>query len=181
MKAVALGDSITEGFMCHPEENWVSIIGRELGITIFNRGRCGDLTRNMLNRFSRHVLHLRPSHCIILGGTNDAFCEIFLDDYADNIETIVKYCQEASIIPIIGIPTPCLSYPEEIILQEYRTWIKDYSQSQKISFIDFYSVLADTSSMTGNQEYLLDDVHPNSEGYRRMAEEAKGVLRLLMR
>lgn len=177
MRVVALGDSITEGYMCYPEDGWVSIVGRELGITIYNLGTCGDLTRNMRRRFRHQVLRLRPSHCIILGGTNDAFCDISLDDYSENIEIMAEYCQNNSIIPIIGIPTPSLSYPEEFILQEYRGWLKEYAASQKITIIDFYSVLADTISMIAKQEYLLDEVHPNIQGYRVMADAANEVLK----
>ena len=167
--------------MCYPEDGWVSIMGRELGVTIFNLGTCGDLTRNMRRRFRNQVLSLIPSHCIILGGTNDAFCDIPLDDYSENIEIMVKYCLNNSIIPIIGIPTPCLSYPEEYILQEYREWLKEYAECQQITIIDFYSTLADTVSMIAKREYLLDEVHPNIEGNRMMAETAKEVIKGLIK
>ena len=180
MRVAALGDSITEGYMCHPEENWVSITRRELAITMYNLGNCGDLTRNMLNRFSQQVLRLSPSHCIILGGTNDAFCDVPQTDYGDNIDRIAGSCQENGIIPILGMPTPCLSPSEEFILQEYRDWLREYSLSKKIMSIDFYSVLLDTASMTGKQEYFLDDVHPNKAGYRVMAEAAKKILSSLL-
>lgn len=176
MKVVALGDSITEGYMCCPQDGWVAIVERELGIETVNLGVCGDLTSNMRRRFRHQVLSLRPSHCIILGGTNDAFCDISLADYSENIEIMVKYCQSNAIIPIIGIPTPSMSYPEEFVLQEYREWLKEYVESQNITIIDFYSVLADTVSMIAKQEYLLDEVHPNIKGYRAMADAAKGVL-----
>ncbi|NLI91696.1 MAG: lysophospholipase [Peptococcaceae bacterium] len=176
MRIAALGDSITEGYLCYSQDCWVSIVGKELGITMYNLGVSGDLTRNMRRRFRHQVLPLAPSHCLILGGTNDAFCDIEIDDFSENVEIMVEYCINNHIIPILGIPTPCLAYPQEFILQEYRGWLKEYAENNKIQIIDFYSALADTDSMIANQEYLLDEVHPNVEGYRVMADVAKAVI-----
>jgi acyl-CoA thioesterase-1 len=176
MRIAALGDSITEGYLCYPQDNWVSIVAKELGIEMYNLGVSGDLTRNMRRRFRHQVLPLAPSHCIILGGTNDAFCEIDLEDYSENMEIMVEYCLNNQIVPILGTPTPCLAYPEEFVLQDYRGWLKAYAETHKIPIIDFYSALADTEAMIAKQEYLLDEVHPSIEGYRIMADAAKSVL-----
>ncbi|KUO60475.1 MAG: hypothetical protein APF84_06350 [Gracilibacter sp. BRH_c7a] len=176
MRVAALGDSITEGYMCYPQDGWVNIVERELGIEIFNFGVCGDLTRNMHRRLRQQVLSINPSHCIILGGTNDAFYDMSLDDYIENMKVMIECCQENDIIPIIGVPTPCLSCPEESILQEYRRWLKEYAVSHVISIIDFHVGLTDTISRMAKKEYLLDEVHPNVKGYRIMADAAKDVL-----
>lgn len=176
MRIAALGDSITQGYLCYPEDCWVSLVEKELGIKIYNFGVPGDLTRNMRRRFRRQVLPLNPSHCIILGGTNDAFCEISLEDYSENMEIITEYCLNNSIIPILGLPTPSLAYPGEFVLQEYRAWILEYAEKQQITVIDFYSAMVDAVSKIAKQEYFLDEVHPNIEGYRVMADTAKEVL-----
>lgn len=176
MRIAALGDSITEGYLCYPQDCWVSLVEKELGYIMYNLGVSGDLTRNMRRRFRHQVLPLSPSHCIILGGTNDAFCEISPEDYSENIEIMTEYCLNNSIVPILGIPTPCLAYPEEFILQEYRSWLMEYASKQQITVIDFYSAMVDTVSMIAKEEYFLDEVHPNIEGYRVMADTAKEVL-----
>lgn len=175
MKIAAMGDSITEGYMCNPRDGWVSIVGRDLGIKMFNLGVPGDLTRNMKRRFQRQLLSLAPSHCLILGGTNDAFCEIDLDDYSENIMFMVEYCVKNGIVPILGLPVPSLG-PEEFILQEYREWLKEYEEKEKIQIIDFYSSFLDSQG-TIKEEYYLDEVHPNAAGYRIMAEVAKIAIR----
>jgi len=176
MRVAAMGDSITEGYLCFPQDNWVAIVETELGIKMYNLGVCGDLTRNMRRRFRSQVLTLAPSHCIILGGANDAFCDISLEDYSENVEVMVEYCVNNGIVPILGIPTPCLAYPEEFVLQEYRAWLKEYAEEHSIKVIDFYAALADTEAMIAKEEYLLDEVHPNIDGYRAMADVAKQVL-----
>lgn len=176
MRIAALGDSITEGYLCFPQDCWVSIVERELGITMYNLGESGDLTRNMKRRLRHQVLPLAPSHCIILGGTNDAFCEIQLEDYSENIEIMVAHCIKNKIVPLLGIPTPCFAYPEEFLLQEYRAWLKEYAEKEKIRMIDFYSALTDGGETMGKPEYFLDEVHPNIEGYRKMADAVKEVV-----
>ncbi|MGI6450537.1 MAG: GDSL-type esterase/lipase family protein [Desulfitobacteriia bacterium] len=176
MRIAALGDSITEGYLCYPQDSWVAIVARELGVEMYNLGVCGDLTRDMRRRMRRQVLPLTPSHCLILGGANDAFCQVALEDYSENIEIIVEYCLRFDIIPILGIPTPTLAYPEEFILQEYRAWLLEYAEKSRIAVIDFYASLVDATGMMARPELLLDEVHPNVEGYRAMAEKAKEVI-----
>ncbi|HHV65004.1 MAG TPA: lysophospholipase [Peptococcaceae bacterium] len=179
MRVVALGDSITEGYLCYPQDSWVAIVANELQIEMYNLGICGDLTRDMRRRMRRQVLPLAPSHCIILGGANDAFCQVDLEDYSENIEIIVEYCWRNDIIPVLGIPTPTMAYPEEFILQAYRDWLREYAEEKKITIIDFYAALVDATGMMARQEFFLDEVHPNVEGYRAMAEAAGKVLRRL--
>lgn len=175
LRIAAMGDSITQGYLCNPCDGWVSIIERELNIKMYNLGVPGDLSRNMKRRFVHEVLPRGPSHCIILGGTNDAFCDVSLDDYSENIEIMVDNCRNNGIAPIIGLPTPCLAYPEELILEEYRGWLKEYADLEGLYVIDFYSALLDIGNMAVREEYFIDEVHPNAGGYRMMADAAKAL------
>lgn len=176
MRAIALGDSITEGYLCNPKESWVHLAGKGLGIEIYNLGVCGDMTLNLRRRFRHEVAKVNPTHCIIMGGVNDAFCAVDLADYSENIKILGELCLQANIIPILGIPTPVLAFPEEFVLQEYRAWLKVYAEQQKISLIDFYSPLVDPLASIAKSEYFFDEVHPNVQGYRVMADQAIKVL-----
>src|SRR3990170_5815970 len=88
---VAFGDSLTVGFQYPaPSSLWneetpytdflqvkvanmLNLIGQLGSITVQfrNRGVNGDVTSNMVIRFKRDVIDLKPECAIILGGSND--------------------------------------------------------------------------------------------------------------
>jgi len=84
-------------------------------------------------------------------------------------------CRNNGNASIIGPPTPCLAYPEEMILEEYRCWLKEYVELEGLYVIDFYSALLDIGNMAVREEYFIDEVHPNAGGYRKMADAAKAL------
>ena len=73
---VAIGDSLTYGFPFSPRYSWVFAVGNSAGLTMINKGVCGETTEDMLRRFKRDVIELHPDHVIITGGSNDAFAGI---------------------------------------------------------------------------------------------------------
>jgi hypothetical protein len=137
MRVAAMGDSITEGYLCFPQDNWVAIVETELGIKMYNLGVCGDLTRNMRRRFRSQVLPLAPSHCIILGGANDAFCDISLEDYSGKRGSHGGILRQQRHRSHPGDTYALPGLPEEFVLQEYRAWLKEYAEEHSIKVIDF--------------------------------------------
>ena len=47
MKFVCIGDSLTYGYGAAPGEGWVELLSRQPGLTVLNRGECGDTTAGM--------------------------------------------------------------------------------------------------------------------------------------
>lgn len=77
---VCFGDSLTAGFQSPtPEfpETRETPYGAFLQERLRGRaqvhvsGVCGELTGEMVGRFARDVLALKPSYAVVLGGTND--------------------------------------------------------------------------------------------------------------
>jgi len=180
MKIIALGDSITQGFPYGPRESWVYYTARELNLNIINKGICGDLTWNMLKRFQLDVVASDPTHVLILGGTNDAFLGCPLEEVSTNFTAMVEMACQHGITPVIGLPIPSLSEPEEVILMSYREWLQDYAQSKRIKIIDFYAPFkAAIEAGTGMRLYV-DEVHPSVWGYELMGKTAVESLRDLI-
>jgi acyl-CoA thioesterase I len=170
MKIVAIGDSITEGYPFTNQESWVEYLAQELKCQVLNQGICGDLTTGMCERFRRDVLAYDPSHVIILGGANDAYEKILLESVGANFIVMVELCEQHSIIPILGLPTPCLLPKEEQLLMEYRNWLKSYADEEDIMVVDFYSPFFDRIEAGQGAQLFVDDVHPSIEGYALMGE-----------
>lgn len=175
--AVAIGDSITYGYPYRPEYSWTALAARELGITILNKGVCGETTGDMRARFAQDVLPHRPQLVIIMGGTNDAFLHIRPQEVADNLAGMVQAAREAGIVPVLGMPIPS-NYPEdEVMLDQYRQWLREYAAREKVALIDFYSPMLAPGGAALREGLHVDGVHPSEAGYQVMARAAVDALR----
>ncbi len=74
-KVVAFGDSLIEGVGSTAGNDFVSLVGRKLGIEIVNKGKSGDTTESALMRVG-DVLLEKPGIVILLLGGNDALRRI---------------------------------------------------------------------------------------------------------
>ena len=80
-KLICLGDSLTFGAGVTRRDCWTSLVQRECGWTVVNRGISGDTTGGMLVRLHRDVLGpaLEERRCggdcrvLVMGGSNDIF------------------------------------------------------------------------------------------------------------
>lgn len=180
LKIVAIGDSITYGFPYLPDYSWVQLAANKLGLHMINKGINGDTTGGMLERFAIDVLAHKPSHVLIMGGANDAFERIAVQEVAANISQMVNTAINQAIVPVIGLPTPC-NFPEEALLAKYRQSLCRYAETNDIAVLDFYSAMLHPSGQGMNSGLHIDGVHPNEAGYRVMATVAVEFLRKLGR
>ena len=171
LKIVAIGDSITYGYPYSPDFSWVNLVAKKLQTEFFNKGINGDTTTGMLNRFKKDVLTLKPSHVIIMGGTNDAYNGTNIDLVINKIHNMVQLALENRIIPIIGLPIPCNDSSVEDLLEQYREEMHQHALQNNINFIDFHNVMVDQSRYI-MEEFHCDGVHPSQLGYKTMADVA---------
>ncbi len=176
LRIVAIGDSITYGFPYLPQLSWVNLAGQTLGVTILNKGINGDTTAGMLARFNSDVLNYAPSHVIIMGGTNDAFAGVEAEEVSHNMAGMVNKASLNGIVPVVGIPVPCIYPQDESILALYRTDMRQYAAEGSLPVIDFYAYFLEHGSGRIKAELYADIVHPNEEGYRAMSTVAAAIL-----
>ncbi len=105
-KIVCIGDSLTAGYGLEPNENWPFLLAKELKIEVINSGISGDTTSGMLARFKAMVIDHKPTHTIIMGGTNDLSLNLTDEQILSNILAMTRYARHHNIETIIGIPTP---------------------------------------------------------------------------
>lgn len=171
VKVVGMGDSITFGFPYSPSHSWFNIVSKRLKITGVNQGICGDTTAGMINRFHQDVLQFNPQYVTIMGGTNDLYMGVPIEDIINNILAMVRLAIEHEIVPIVGIPIPCNELEASYGLEQLHKELKQVSIIQQIDYIDFYEALV---GKNGSIRLGLDSdgVHPNLKGYIEMADVA---------
>jgi len=177
-KLVCMGDSLTEAYLVDDSVGWCSLLSKELGIEVINSGISGDTTGGMLARFQTMVLDHKPSHVIIMGGTNDLSFNLSNQLIFSNIYAMTRLAKYNGIEPIIGIPVPVyfngnddtdgfylglksLSERMVILQNEMRQMVIE----DNFLMIDF------AAGMTENL-FLEDKVHPNEAGHKQMMENA---------
>ncbi len=182
MKIVCIGDSLTAGYKLNRKYLWTSLIGEKLEFDIVNKGIAGDTSAGVLARFKDDVIKYRPSHVLIMVGTNDFIWNVPIEVVKANIATAIYHAFANNIFPIVGISIPVI--PEEAHknwsmcddflrvndkITELRDWIFRFSKDTNFKVIDFYSYFSKEIERGNAEVYYSDGVHPSVAGNKLMA------------
>ena len=179
MKILCLGDSLTETYGIDQKVGWVNLLNNKKNASAINAGICGDTTSGMLARCERLLLQYKPSHLIVLGGTNDLWFGIKDEYIISNIQAITSHAKYHEVEVIIGLPTLSNNLNELNFIQEnysecirhFRLTLIRYCQLEDKPYIDF------NLNMTFNH-FLDDGLHPNEEGQNVMLKNVEHVLKI---
>jgi len=176
-----------------PGENRVVFLGDEItqGLTPFfpnkpylNRGIEHQTTPQMLVRFRKDVIELKPKVVIIQAGTND------LAGYTgpategtigENFMSMVELAKVHGIRVVLASVTPvCDCFKNQTARRPQgkiiglNGWIKDYAQRSGSVYLDYYGALAEGRNF--KKELTTDGLLPNEAGYRVMAPLAEKAI-----
>ena len=180
---VALGDSITEGYIDGHDDlrdTWAFRAGAQLGVPIVNAGVSGQGFYDGLRMLDGEALVLSGiTDCIVLLGTND-------------LSGVPDSKLQANMIELMERLMPfCRTWTGTLLPKEYanngkyeevkasrlamNAWIRTHRQPD---VIDFEAVMHAPDSVHRFIDGLDEDgVHPNAAGHRVMADEVVRVLR----
>ena len=169
--AVFFGDSITEGWPQFNPSFFDSnnFVGRGIG---------GQTTPQLLLRFRKDVLGLRPKKVILLAGINDIAENtgpISLEAIMDNIKGMTDMAKANEVEMILCAVLPANSFPwRPSIIPTHKViklnkMIKAYAQENNLIYVDYYTPMVDDEQgLISTLGY--DTVHPNKAGYALMEE-----------
>ncbi len=164
--AVFMGDSITD-FWAKRHSDFFK------NNNFIGRGISGQVTAQMLTRFRRDVVDLKPKFVLILAGTNDVARN---DGYISNeniVGNIISMCEISKankITPVICSVLPAAEYPWRKMInsvdaiKKINDMLKKYAEENGIAYIDYYSSMVD-EKFGLPKKYANDGIHPTSEGY----------------
>ena len=178
-RAVFLGDSITDDWPLNqyfPSKPFI------------NRGISGQITGQMLGRMKADVLDLKPRVVVVLGGTNDLARGVKLSVIQNNLAMIAALAEAHGVKLVMASILPVSDYhkskdpdyersrhrpPDKIL--ELNKWTRRMCAEHGFIYLDYHSRMADG---IGHLEAALssDGLHPNSEGYKRMAPIAEAAI-----
>ncbi len=173
LRVVFLGASITRRWDLEKYFPEIHPINRSIG---------GQLVFDMLPRFKRDVLDLKPRAVVI------KFCSINirprmpLSVLKDGMAMMVQLSLANDVIPIVSTIIPA-GKPEAHIgdfsvvdtLAEFNFWVRDYARENGIALIDYAAAIQDEHGFLP-RECSVDPVHLNEKGYDIIAGAARPVI-----
>lgn len=169
-RIVVLGDSLSEGVgASSPENGYVGILERRIGVTIINKGVSGDTVGAAKNRLESDVLNENPDIVMILLGGNDAIRrtpreEVFLDLR----EIITRVHEKGAVVLLVGVQGSILG-------DRYKEGFADLAEETGAAFVP--DIL---DGIIGVPSLMSDTIHPNDAGYLKMADRIAPTLNELV-
>ncbi|MFY0572423.1 SGNH/GDSL hydrolase family protein [Archangium lansingense] len=179
---VALGDSITEGYIDELDDTrlaWPSVAETKLGVPIVNAGVSGQGFYDALLNLDAEVLVLEGiTDCVVLLGTND-LAGLTVDKLQARMSSLTERLR-----PFCRVWVGTLLPKEKSNHGAYET-VKTQRLEMNAWIRDTFPDVIDFESVTRRPDnvhlfldgLVVDGIHPSAEGHRVMATEAARVLR----
>ena len=184
-RVVFMGDSITDSWDAPNNGGFFP------GKPYINRGISGQTTPQMLIRFRRDVIELKPKVVVILAATNDLAGNTgptTLEAIEDNLMTMAELARAHNIRVVFASLLPVSDYevrngqpiiqtkrrpPEQI--KALNEWMKAYAATHRLTYLDYFSAMVDEKGFL-KDELSNDGLHPNPAGYAVMNPLAEAAI-----
>ncbi|HUV30016.1 MAG TPA: GDSL-type esterase/lipase family protein [Acidobacteriota bacterium] len=151
-------------------------------VSILNRGVGGQLVPQMLARFKRDVVDLRPRAVVIKFCSINIRPQLPLAVLKDGMEMMTQLARANDITPVVSTIIPA-GKPEAHIgdfsaadsLRAFNTWVRQYAEVNSLYLIDFAAAIEDDDGFLP-RDCSTDPVHVNERGYTILAAAARPVI-----
>lgn len=178
MTIVALGDSLTQGWMVRKgyidflEEMLVERYPRS-NPSILNRGIPGDTAEGGLQRVRMDVIDENPDCALIQFALNDAFTGYSAERFRNNIQAIISNIREDTDAEIVLVTSVCLGNAlEDSMANRFYSQLESLAIENELPLARVHEYWKERIAAGIEFRTLVqfDQVHPTTEGYRLMAE-----------
>jgi len=148
-------------------------------IETFNAGISGDTTRGALERIDRDVLAHRPHLVTIMFGMND-MTRVPPDEYRANLAEIVARCRQAGAEVILCTSNSVRETPGRPMqtLERFMQIVRELGRELSVPVADCFAAFEARRAADPAEWSLLlsDEIHPNMDGHKRIAEKIAATL-----
>lgn len=165
-------------------ENMLAVYYPEIKIRVTNSGISGNTSRDLLNRFDRDVVDLKPDWVSICIGINDVWrqfdcpampdTQVMPEEYQSNLETMILKIKNS--VKGIFILSPYIMEPnsEDMMrsrMNEYVEICRKLAEKHNCIFVDFQKMYEAYCKIRHSSYIAWDRIHPNQVGATLMAKE----------
>lgn len=166
---VCFGDSLTAGYGAGKDEDYPSVLRAKVDLPVINAGVGGNTTADALVRLEQDVLTHNPKIVIITLGANDFMRKLPAEEVVRNMGTIIDRIQEKGAMVVWA------RVKAGLFGDAYGEDLKKLAREKRIILIP--DIL---KGILFDPRYKYDQIHPNGEGYRIMAERIYERVRPLL-
>ena len=178
-----LFDNVGRGYV-RVIENMLATYYPEVFVRVTNSGISGNTSRDLLARFDRDVVDLKPDWVSICIGINDVWRQfdcpamrsnhVYPEEYERNVETMILKVKDS--VKGIFILSPYIIEPlrEDAMrkrIDEYVAICKKLAEKHGCRFVDFQQMFEDYCKIRHSSYIAWDRIHPNQIGATLMARE----------
>lgn len=165
---VAFGDSLTEGFGANEGGDYPSQLAKRLRVKIRNLGVSGNTTADGLARVDQ-VVALQPRVVLLCLGGNDTLRGVPAEQTFANLAALIdRFHRGGSFVVLLGVRGAGLTDAKA----------KRFEQLAKTKRVLLVPNILDRILFTPS--LMSDQIHPNDQGYAKIAERLEETLRPLL-
>ncbi len=171
---LALGDSLTAGYGLDPEQAWPALLAARTGWQIVNGGVSGDQTADALARLPALMDAHAPKLVLVTLGGNDMLRKLPEAQTRGNLARILALTGSRGAQPVLlATPRPSVA---GVVFQRLSAapFYAEIARERKVPLIE--DAIAEVLS---DPDLKLDQLHPNAEGQRVLADKLFDALRKL--
>jgi acyl-CoA thioesterase I len=163
---LAFGDSLTSGVGAPAGSSYPEVLETLIHRKVIKSGISGEVSGEGLIRLPGELSAHKPKLVLLCMGGNDLLRKMDLEKTSNNMRRMVKIILDSGAeVLLIGVPPPGL------VLSTARFY-KKIAEDMAVSLEG--SLLAD---ILADSKLKADPIHPNAEGYHRLAEGLADFLR----
>jgi acyl-CoA thioesterase-1 len=164
---LAFGDSLTFGSGVTPPESYPAQLAQLTGRKVVNAGVPGEISADGRQRLATTLDDEHPDLVILCLGGNDMLRHLDKDQMKANLSGMIREIRGRGI-PVVLIAVP---YPTLFNLKAnpvYDELAREYSLPVENELLP---------KILGDRSRKSDEIHPNAQGYRELAESLAKLLR----
>jgi len=163
---LAFGDSLTYGTGAGPQEAYPEVLSALIGRTVIGSGVPGEQTSGALQRLEHALDEHQPKVLLLCLGGNDMLRKVDSSVTEANLRRMVDIARSRGVsVVLIGVPKPALFGGSA---EFYERIAEDFGLPLENGVLN--DILKDN-------RFKSDPIHPNAQGYRRLAEAIAELLR----
>lgn len=164
---LAFGDSLTYGTGASSEHAYPSVLTALTGREVINEGVPGEVSREGRQRLPNLLDEYHPNLLILIHGGNDILQQINAAETHENLKAMIAEAKQRSIpVVMLGVPKFGL-----ISLHSAEIYA-ELAQAEQVP-IDLETL----PNILSTNALKSDTVHPNQQGYQKLAENIATLLR----
>ena len=163
---LAFGDSLTYGTNVNEEQSYPNVLEQLSSHSVINAGVAGEISADGLTRLPAVLDEEQPKLLILIHGGNDILRKIPREQTVANLTAMIAEAKKRNIkVVMLGVPTLELFSAVGFFSLESDPLYQQVAKAEKVP-IDLSSL----PEIISNRELKSDQVHPNVQGYQRLAD-----------